>query len=279
MMKLGNWPLITVIGIAFMAIGVLPSNVPAETIIKIGGNGSALGTMMLLAKEYEKSHPGTRIRVLPSLGTTGGVKALLEGGIDLALACRPLTDTERQKGAMAMEYASSPFVFITNLKVKKKDITLREVEAIYKKPVAYWPDGSRIRLILRPEKDFDTILLRSLSPGMEEGIKAAHARPGMIMEITDQEATDAVARTTGALGCATLCEIISENKPVNVLSLNGVKPSVKSITDKTYPLYKVFTLVSTSKTPAKARQFAEFVRSPEAGRILTKNGNMVAKVK
>lgn len=172
-----------------------------------------------------------------------------------------------------------PFVLVTNLKVIKKDVSLRELEEIYNNPAASWPDGSRVRLILRPEKDIDTKLLRALSPGMDKGMRAALTRPGMIMAITDQESTDALVRTPGALGAATLSEITSENRAVNVLSFNGVKPGIKSIADGSYPLVKSFYLVTTSKSPKEARQFAEFVRSPAAGKILAKSGNLAIPAK
>jgi phosphate transport system substrate-binding protein len=268
-----------VIGTLLFADWALPTTAPAETVVKIGGTGSALGTMKQLAEAYEKSHPGISIRILPSLGSTAGINAALGGGIDLALASRPLTEMERQQGAVEREYARSPFVFVTNPKVNKKDVSIRELEGIFSNPAANWPDGSRIRLILRPEKDIDSKLIRGLSPAMELAVKAALARPGMIVAITDQESTDVVIRTPGALGGATLTEIISENRPVNVLSLNGVKPSAKSVADSSYPLIKSFYLVTTPKTPAVAQQFAEFVRSPAAVRILTKTGNMVVKAK
>jgi phosphate transport system substrate-binding protein len=274
-----NWLSTLLIGAALVVCGALPATAPAETVVNVGGTGSAIGTMKQLAEVYEKSHPGIRVRILPSLGSTGGIKALLNGGVDLALASRPLTDMERQQGALEMEYGRSPFVFVTNAKVNKKDLSIRELEGIYGNPAASWPDGSRIRLILRPDKDIDTKLVRGLSPGMEQAVKEAHTRPGMIMAITDQESSDAVARTPGALGGSTLSEIISENRPVNVVSLNGIKPSVNAIADRTYPLAKTFYLVTTPKTPASARQFAEFVRSPAARKILTKNGNLIVEAK
>lgn len=271
--------LFTMVFTLLLAGGALPAAPPAETIITIGGTGSALGTMKQLAALFEKNHPGTKIRILPSLGSTAGIKAVLGGAIDLALASRQLTGDERQLGAMESEYARSPFVFITNTRVNKKDLSLRELEGIYSNPSAGWPDGDRVRLVLRPEKDIDTKLVRSLSPGMELAVKSALARPGMIMAITDQESTEAVAKTPGAVGGATLSEIISENRPVNVLSFNGIQPGVKSVLDNSYPLFKSFYLVTTQKSTKEARQFSDFVRSPAARAILMKNGNLIVGAK
>lgn len=266
---------ILLVGAAVMLSGAAPPAASAATIVRVGGTGSALGAMKLLAEAYEHLHPDVKIHVLPSLGSTAGIKALVGGGIDLALVSRPLTALERQQDLVVAEYARSPFVFVTNAKVNKKDVTLRELEQAYSDPAARWPDDSRIRLVLRPDKDIDTMLLCSLSPGMERAVKAAQARHGMIQAITDQEAIDAVARTPGALGGGTLTEIVSENLPVNVLSFNGVPPGLKAIANGSYPLVKSFYLVTTSRSPAEARQFAAFVRSPVAGKILTKTGNLV----
>ncbi|OGU17341.1 MAG: hypothetical protein A2076_03825 [Geobacteraceae bacterium GWC2_53_11] len=260
-------------------VGALPIVVVAETIVTVGGTGSALGTMKQLAGLYEKTHPGVRIRILPSLGSTAGIKAVLDGGINLGVASRPLKQNEQQQGAVAVEYARSPFVFITNATSSKKDITVPELERIYTDPAPHWPDGSRIRLILRPEKDIDTSMVRSLSPAMEQAMKAVHARPGMIQAISDQESTDAVVKTPGALGCATLSEIISEKRPVNILTFNGVKPDVKNIANGIYPLFKSMYVVIAPKTPPVARDFAAFVNSRLAGRILSATGNLPVTTK
>lgn len=246
----------------------------ADTVITVGGTGSALGSMKKLAGAYEKTYPGVRIRILPSLGSTAGIKAVIGGGVDLGVASRPLTESERREGAVEVEYARSPFVFITNIRSLKKDITLQELERIYADPAARWPDGSRVRLILRPERDIDTKLVRTLSPGMEQAMKAAQSRPGMNWAISDQESTDAVVKTPGALGGATLSEIVSEKRPVNILTYHGVKPDIKNIANGTYPLNKSFYLVTTSRTSPAARHFVNFVQSKAAGRILSGAGNM-----
>lgn len=257
----------------------LPGGVAAETVVKIGGTGSALGTMRQLAEEFAKKQPGTKVQILPSLGSTAGIKALLGGGLALALASRPLTESERLAGATEVEYARSPFVFVTNNTVSQKDVTTRELEGVYSGQVSSWPDGSRIRLILRPEKDIDTKLDRGISPGLEQAVQAAFDRSGMIIAITDQESTEAVIKTPGALGGATLTEIVSHNWPVQVLSFNGVQPSVETIADRSYPLVKSLYLVTTPNTPAAAQQFADFVRSPEGGKILARSGNLVSETR
>ena len=274
-----NGLLMMMLGTAVFAGWVVSEAAAAATVLKIGGTGSALGSMQQLALAFEQGHGGIEINILPSLGSTAGIKAVLNGGLDLALASRPLTASEQLAGAVEEEYAKSPLVFVTNGMVNQKDVTLRELEAIYSCRTTNWPDGRRIRLILRPEKDIDTKLLCALSPAMAQAVKALIARPGMIIAITDQESTAAVTKTPGALGCATLTEIMSQNSPVNVLSFNGVQPSVKTLADRSYPMAKTLYLVTTPQTPPAARQFADFIRSPAGRAILVRGENLVPEAK
>ena len=53
--------------------------------LKVGGTGAALGTMQLLVQAYAKADPDARITVLPSMGSGGGIKALLGGAIQIGL--------------------------------------------------------------------------------------------------------------------------------------------------------------------------------------------------
>ncbi len=269
--------LLAAVGVALLTAGAAP--VQAETVLKVGGTGSALGTMQQLAATFEKLNPGITVKVLPSLGSTAGIKAVLGGAIDLGLSSRPLKAHEIQQGALAIEYAKTPFVFITHPGVSKKNLTTQELEHIYGRPDARWPDGKHIRLILRPEQDIDTTLVKAISPAMQQAVKSAHARPGMSLAITDQEATEAVSRTNGSFGTASLCEIVSDKITVNVLSYNGVQPSISTMSDRSYPLLKSQYLVISPNTSAEARRFLEFITSPAAAKLLQATGNMPTKAK
>ncbi len=67
--------------------------------LKIGGTGAALGTMRLLADEFVRLHPDTSIVIPDSLGSGGGIKAVLAGALDIALSSRQLKSKEKNAGA------------------------------------------------------------------------------------------------------------------------------------------------------------------------------------
>jgi phosphate transport system substrate-binding protein len=243
--------------------------------LRIGGSGSPSTSITIIARAFQKSHPNVKVEILPGLGSSGGLKALTSGALHIALISRRLTDEERKQGLLAVHYARTPFVFATSRTTRTAGITLQEAASIYAGRKTTWPDGSLIRLVLRPEVDSETALLKSLSPAMEEAVKKAFARPGMLIAITDIDAADALGRLPGSFGTTTMSIIIAQGRPIKVLSLDGAFPSLTGLADGSYPYSKSFYLVTTAQASPLAKEFMAFVRSSHGAKLLTASGHLV----
>jgi phosphate transport system substrate-binding protein len=247
----------------------------AEDRIRINGSGSALDMMKPLVEAYAKSHPGVRIDIEKPLGSSGAIKALLAGALDLAVSSKRLKPEEEAQGARQSAYGRTPLAFVTQRNVPLTNITTQELEDIYSGRTTTWKNGELIRLILRPEGDVDTTIIRGLSPGMNKAMDVAKSRPGMVTAVTDPEAYDLIARTPGGVGASGLTSIIVERLPLNILTLNGVKPSAASLAKGTYPLNKEISFITTSRTPPAAVKFIDFLYSPQGRAIAEKTGVLV----
>ena len=252
-----------------------PGSAAAEA-IRISGTGGAMETMRILGEAFVKSNPGVRVEILPGMGSSGSVKAVLAGRLDIGLSARTLNGEERAQGAVETRYARTPFVFAVNKTLKMTGLTLEGVAGIYggKRD---WEDGKRIRLVLRPIEDSDNPVLNSMSPGMSAAVDIAFRRKGMIMATTDHDAADAIETVPGAFGATTLSLVLSENRALRVLSLDGVMPSVRTMSDRSYPYGKTFFMVTRKVPPAAVRRFIDFVRSPAGSAILGKNGQAAVR--
>ncbi len=247
----------------------------AEEVLTIGGVGSALGTMKMISDAFEMSHQGIKIRVVPSLGSTGGIKAVLSGTVDIGLSGRPLKDEESRQGAVETEYAMTPFVFVTNRKNAISGLSTKDLVEIYEGQRQSWPDGMPIRLVLRPATDADTAILEKISPEMNHAVKKALSRQGMIMAVTNQESDIAVEKTRGSLGASTLTQVITEGRSLKILALNGVSPSTEKLVQGKYPLFKRFFIVTKQKPSTNVRKFLDFVKSGKGRKLLKRTGNVV----
>lgn len=243
--------------------------------LQLGGSGATLGTMRLLADAYTARHPETTFVVLPSMGSSGGIKAALAGAIALGLSTRPLKDAEIAAGAEAIEYGRTPFVFATATATPVDGISTRQLADIYAGRLTEWPDGTRIRMILRPVSDSDTDAIKAISPDVAKGLELAEERPGMAFGVTDQEAAQAIETTPGGIGPSTLALIRSEGRNLKALKLDGIAPTPESLADGSYALDKPMLAVRTPKSPPEALDFLAFIRSDEGRAILARNGHLV----
>jgi len=243
--------------------------------IKIGGTGAALGIMQLLADKFRQSDPDIKITTVANLGSAGAVKAVAGGAIELAVTSRPLTDSESKLGVSQQEYARTPFVFAVSTKSAVHAISRQELADIYSGKTEKWPDGTTIRLVLRPASDVDTWMVKAISPEIGKGLAAAEKRPGVQFSVTDQDAAGDLERIPGAIGPSSLALILSERRALRALKLDGVEPTPANAAAKVYPLYKQLFMVTGNKHSAAAERFSAFVHSPAGRKILTDHGHWV----
>jgi phosphate transport system substrate-binding protein len=253
------------------ALLVSGSRVAAAETIRISGTGGAIGTMRILGEAFQKANPGIRVDISPGIGSSGSIKAVLAGRLDIGLSARAITAVERGGGIVETGYARTPFVFAANRTLKITGLTLDGVVAIYAGK-RDWEDGKRIRLVLRPREDSDIPVLRDISPAMRAAVDAALHRDGMIVAPTDQDAADAIQSVPGAFGGTTLSLVLSEKRALRVVPINGVMPGIRTMADKTYPYTKTFFMVTRKDPLPPVRRFIDFVRSPAGKAILSKNG-------
>jgi phosphate transport system substrate-binding protein len=254
------------------ALLAFPGLCPAAETISINGSGSALDMMKPMIAAFQKTNKDVRITMDKPLGSSGAVKALLAGALDMALCSKPLKPEESAKGAQLQVYGKTPLVFITEQNVRKADLATKELEDIYTGKVTTWPNGDKIRLVLRPIEDVDTKIISALSPGMTSAMNAVRSRPGMIIAVTDPEAYATVAKTPGGLGATGMTSIIAEKLPVASLTLNGVTASPKNLASGAYALSKEISIVTTPRTPPAAHRLIKFLLSPQGRSIAAKTG-------
>ncbi len=244
--------------------------VAAET-IRISGTGGAMGTMRILGEAFRKNNPGIRVELIQGMGSSGGIKAILAGRLEIGLSGRALNGEERDQGAVETRYAKTPFVFVVNRNLKITGMTLDGLAGIYAGK-RDWEGGKRVRVVLRLPEDSDVPVLKGMSPAMSAAVDIAMRREGMIVATTDGDAADIIESVPGAIGGTTLSLVLSEKRTLRVLALDGVVPSVRTLSDRSYPHSKTFFMVTRKNSTAAVRRFIDFVLSPAGSVILSKYG-------
>lgn len=251
---------------------VLPAAGGAEE-LRVSGTGTALGTLRALAGPFAKANPGLQLRTLASVGSGGAFRAVSQGALDIGISARTLKPEEVGMGLVALPYARTPFIFVAGPRAGVTNLTTAEAIRIYRGEMTQWPNGERLRLVLRPRSDADTQILMGVSREIAAAVEAALDREGMLMAATNQESNEILARTPGAVGLSTLTQVTTEQLAITPLSWNGVAPTLASMASGAYPLTKTLYLVIKAPASPAVRRFVAFLGSRDGRRLLEQSGN------
>lgn len=258
-----------VLGALALWLGAMPLHA-AEPLV-IGGTGSAIGVVRKLAEAYQDTDTTQTVEVLTSLGTSGGLRALADGQIDIALVSRALTPQERE-GLHVAVLARTPLAFVANQEVTASGLSTDALIAFYRSTRTRWPDGAHARPVLRPWHDAETQVLAAWSEPLADALSAASYRTDLLVTLTTQENLKAIEQTPGAFGYAPLAEVVVSEPALRVLTFEGVAPTPAGLAAGRYPLAMTLAMVTGPASAGKAQALIDFVRSPTGTGILTAAG-------
>jgi phosphate transport system substrate-binding protein len=245
-----------------------------ETLITTG-TGSSIGAMELMANGFQKKHPTVNVKVLPSIGSTGGIKAVQDRKIDIGLSYRPLKPEERSAKIIEEPYGRTAFIFGVQDSNPARGFTLAEIEEIYAGKRKTWPDGTQIRLILRPVSDGFSEFLSSINPGIKSASDKAHSIPGVFVGNTDQDAAAQIEKTPGSFGTTSSALVTAEKRKIKALSVDGAVPALSNVSTGKYPYTMTLSLVyKRDKYRGAIKGFIEYVFSRDGQKLLSDNGHV-----
>ena len=261
--------------LALTAILLVPSATSRAETLRLGGTGILLETMRGLGAAYTADHPETRVEVLPSLGTPGGIRALLARRIDIALTSRPLTDKDKGDGLEEAVCATTAYVFATTY-TGPYSVTKATLPSLYANPQPVWPDRTPLKIILRSRAGTARQYLSTLVPGMAAALDAAYARPGMPVSATDQVNAELATRVAGSFAFMTLMQMQSERLALRALPFEGVTPTPQTIADRTYPLLIQGCAVIHRIASAEVQKFIVYMKSTVGQALVRQHGAISA---
>ena len=109
----------------------------AAEVLRVGGTGAATEMLKVLGEAYA-AHSEHRLEVIPSLGSSGGIRALADGAIALSVSGRPLKPEESAKGLTVVATIQTPFVFVSSHR-QLPSLNSAELPALYTNEKAAGP--------------------------------------------------------------------------------------------------------------------------------------------
>lgn len=244
--------------------------IPVKTEFIGAGFGANTPVMKQLVETFLAENQGEPIQFQPGLGTSSGVKALIAGKIDFALASRALRGEELKSKLTEISYAKTSLVFVVNSSVQETNLEAKDVIEIYNGKKAKWADGSAILVLMREEGDSGAELLMAKIPELKNIFRKAWRSSSWRVEYSDRAALESVGRLSKSIVWSDYSESVVNQSQKKILTYSNFMPTEKAVSDGSYPLVRDLTLVYKDPPPARLRSFFDFIKSKKGADILRK---------
>jgi len=240
--------------------------------VHIAGSGSCLPLIRALADSMEVRGETLEVVIHGSIGSSGGVRAVEQGVVDVGLVARREGGPPRLRASRVIPLARAAVVVAVHPSVPGNEITNRELVEIFAGRQTRWSDGSMIVPMLREQGDSATGVAALAIEGLEDTIAAARRGDRWPTLLTDPQMGDALEATAGSIGLYDLGAIILERRDIHVLALDGVEPTQESIETGRYPLTRVLSLIIGPDPSPSTERVIELLESEASRRIIEEAG-------
>ncbi len=242
-------------------------DVPYEKVV-IPGTGDSQSLLRALARRFERIQPEAGIEIPDSIGSTGGIKAVVSGKAKLARVARPLKGKESNLGLTYQCFASSAVVFVVHPSVSGIDnLTTEEIIAIYSGKIRNWkqlgdPEAGKIYAIIREPGDSSLTVLNNNIAGFKD-----IPQPQAKTIYSTPETVEALVKHRGTIGFLPIAMTADTN--LRIIKVDGIYPSPENIASGRYKLTVPFAIVYKEELSGAAKAFVDFLYSEEAKKIIT----------
>ncbi|MBU2548068.1 MAG: substrate-binding domain-containing protein [Proteobacteria bacterium] len=241
----------------------------AETVdeLLIVGTGSSASLLEAVARTFGAQYQGIVVKIPPSIGSGGGIKAVGEDEYLVARVARNIQKKEERYGLFQMPIAKIPIVFFVNTSATIKELTPEQACGIFSGSIKKWEEigtgKGKIRVIKREDGDSSLMVLHNQFPGFKE----ITLTPNSKTTYTDQETVVSCKDQPNSISFGSFPDVMNENR-LRALVIGGMHP-----TNPSYPYVGVLSLVYKEKNNKGAlSKFIQFLSTDAAKKAIIESG-------
>ena len=243
----------------------------AETSITVNGSTTVLPIMQKVVEAYMKAHPDVKISVSGG-GSGNGIKALIDGSTDIAMASRAMEakeiDLAKSKGRNPNQIviAIDAIVPVVNPANKLAEITTAQLKDLYTGKITSWKDlGGEGPVV---------VISRDTSSGTYETwehlvMKKERVFPGALMQASNGAVVQAVSKNKNAIGYVGIGYLDASLKPLKV---NGVTATPETAKSKQYPISRDLYIYTNGTPEGAVKGLVDFALGAEGQKLVKEAG-------
>jgi phosphate transport system substrate-binding protein len=211
-------------------------------------------------------------------GSGTGIKALLDGSVDIANASRPMKSEEvkiaRERGITPCEHiiAKDGIAVIVHPDNPVSHLTKSQIKEIYAGRIKNWSTlgGSNKKIV---------VVSRETTSGTFECfneivLKKEKVTPFALLQAANAVVVQTVSQGKGAIGYVGIGYL---DKRVKAIKVEGVYPTRETVINDSYPISRPLFMYTNGKPKGLAGRFIDFVLSPKGQKIVEEEGFVAVK--
>ncbi len=247
-----------------------------EGSITVQGSDTLLNVATAWSEAFMDENPGVDISVQGG-GSGTGIAALINGTADFANASRGIKDEEiteaEANGVEPVEHkvAIDGIAVVVNPASEVEELTMEQLGAIFRGEITNWSEvgGADAAIVL---------LSRDSSSGTYEYFKeevvaaenedAEYAASAKLLP-SNQAIADEVAANEAGIGYIGLGYLTDD---VKVVAIDGVKASVETATDGSYPISRFLYMYSNGEVDGVMKAYLDWILGDEGQQLVEDEG-------
>jgi phosphate transport system substrate-binding protein len=250
---------------------LMASTALADTTIKVDGSTTVLPIMQKVVEAYMKAHPDVKISVSGG-GSGNGIKALIDGATDVAMASRAMEakemDLAKTKNIAPKQIvcAIDAIVPVVNPANKLAEITTDQLKDLYMGKITSWKDLGGDGPVV--------VISRDTSSGTYETweglvMKKERVFPGALMQASSGAVVQAVSKNKNALGYVGIGYLDASTKGLKV---NGVEATAENAKSKKFPISRDLYIYTNGEPAGAVKGLVDFLLSAEGQKLVKEAG-------
>ena len=232
--------------------------------ITVAGSTSVEPFAELLAEEYMSSRSESRIYVQGG-GSTAGIEAVITGAANIGMSSRNLTEAEKKLYSVIV--AKDAIAIIVHISSPIDNLPLDKIREGFSGKITNWKE------LGGPDHPIDIVTREEGSGTRESFQKFVMGKEDISLRALVQDSNGAVRQVISsdpnAIGYISLGLV---NEQVKALRISGVQPNLANVYNGKYTLVRPFLFVFSGEPAGEAKSFIDFVLSPQAQKLLLKEG-------
>ena len=240
--------------------------------IKVGGSSEGYSVIEVLAEA--KKNDSIEINFMPSSQSSGGIRGVKDGLIDIGVISQQLTAAETSDKIKYIPIVRNLQFLITNEKVTGvKNLSTKQIQDIYSGTINNWkelggPDAEIILLDI-PEDETEKQILRKHHLG--ENLKIT---PKAIIFQEDDQVIKSISSTPYSIALVANTQELEEFT-IQILSIDNAMPNKANVENGKYKMAQTIGIVISSQPTSVIQKFVDFISTQEAKQKLELAGYTV----